>query len=63
MLTAPREFTNIEMTVAEALLDEAGAVVGAAGASGDTSDNDEAALIAAIADAEELAGAPMRALG
>ena len=33
------------------ILDEAGAVVGAAGASGDTSDNDEAALIAAIADA------------
>ena len=32
------------------ILDEAGAVVGAAGASGDTSDNDEAALIAAIAD-------------
>ena len=32
------------------ILDEAGAVVGA-GASGDTSDNDEAALIAAIADA------------
>ena len=29
------------------ILDEAGAVVGAAGASGDTSDNDEAALIAA----------------
>jgi hypothetical protein len=36
------------MTVAEAILDEVGAVVGAAGVSGDTSDNDEAALIAAI---------------
>ena len=33
------------------ILDEADAVVGAAGASGDTSDNDEAAVIAAIADA------------
>lgn len=31
--------------------DAAGAVIGAAGASGDTSDNDEAALIAAIAAA------------
>ena len=31
--------------------DADGAVVGAAGASGDTSDNDEAALIAAIAEA------------
>jgi uncharacterized protein GlcG (DUF336 family) len=29
----------------------AGAVIGAAGASGDTSDNDEAALLAAIAEA------------
>ncbi len=33
------------------ILDAAGAVIGAAGASGDTSDNDEAALIAAIAEA------------
>ena len=33
------------------ILDEAGAVIGAAGASGDTSDNDEAALVAAIAEA------------
>jgi uncharacterized protein GlcG (DUF336 family) len=31
--------------------DEAGEVIGAAGASGDTSDNDEAALLAAIAEA------------
>ena len=31
--------------------DSEGAVIGAAGASGDTSDNDEAALIAAIAEA------------
>jgi uncharacterized protein GlcG (DUF336 family) len=33
------------------ILDDSGAVVGAAGASGDTSDNDEAALTAAIAEA------------
>jgi uncharacterized protein GlcG (DUF336 family) len=33
------------------ILDAAGAVIGAAGASGDTSDNDEAALLAAIAEA------------
>jgi uncharacterized protein GlcG (DUF336 family) len=33
------------------ILDPAGAVIGAAGASGDTSDNDEAALTAAIAEA------------
>jgi uncharacterized protein GlcG (DUF336 family) len=33
------------------ILDADGAVIGAAGASGDTSDNDEAALIAAIAEA------------
>jgi uncharacterized protein GlcG (DUF336 family) len=33
------------------VIDESGAVVGAAGASGDTSDNDEAALLAAIAEA------------
>jgi uncharacterized protein GlcG (DUF336 family) len=33
------------------ILDEAGAVIGAAGASGDSSDNDEAALVAAIGDA------------
>jgi len=32
------------------ILDEAGAVIGAAGASGDSSDNDETALVAATAD-------------
>jgi uncharacterized protein GlcG (DUF336 family) len=33
------------------ILDAAGAVIGAAGASGDSSDNDETALLAAIAEA------------
>jgi uncharacterized protein GlcG (DUF336 family) len=33
------------------ILDSAGAVIGAAGASGDTSDNDEAALLAVVAEA------------
>lgn len=33
------------------ILDDAGSVIGAAGASGDTSDNDEAALFAAINEA------------
>ena len=33
------------------ILDATGAVIGAAGASGDTSDNDEAALLASIAEA------------
>jgi uncharacterized protein GlcG (DUF336 family) len=33
------------------ILDPSGAVIGAAGASGDTSDNDEAALVAAIGEA------------
>jgi uncharacterized protein GlcG (DUF336 family) len=33
------------------ILDTTGAIIGAAGASGDTSDNDEAALVAAVAEA------------